>query len=118
MTEKDYVLHISCHKCHFLDLVFKSKADEWRCPVCEACMKGKGEGKFDFKTPLRWKLEFSGDFYEDWTELKELVSIRDIMKSNHDADEMLRSRYKYNEISDDEANFIEKVRETLNVEIL
>lgn len=32
---EDYILHLRCEKCHEVDLVFTSKAKEWKCPHCE-----------------------------------------------------------------------------------
>jgi hypothetical protein len=33
-TNREPIIHLTCSKCKFTDIVFKNNASEWKCPSC------------------------------------------------------------------------------------
>ena len=67
---------------------------------------------------MKYKIEFEGDYYEDFNELREIVSIREMARAIHDAQEIIRSRLKYKEPSEQEVEILEQIRSALYVEAM
>lgn len=62
---------------------------------------------------MKYKIEFEGDYYEDFHELREIVGIREMSRAIHDAQEIIRSRLKYQEPSEAEVEILEQIRSAL-----
>lgn len=62
---------------------------------------------------MKWTLSFEGDYSEDKEEMMSLASHHLYVIANHNAKESIRQRIKNKEISEEEENFLEDLRNTL-----
>lgn len=66
---------------------------------------------------MKFRFIVEGDYFEDFTEIKEIAHMRDLSSANWEARQTIRSRMKYSEnVSDEEYKFLEELRNILYVE--
>lgn len=64
----------------------------------------------------KWTLQFEGDTCEDNEEYQIICNYKKIYQSLQNCKDMIRSRIKYNDITDDEDKFLEELYKILYID--
>ncbi len=64
---------------------------------------------------MKYKIEFEGNYYEDFDELRRIVAIKAMDRAIYEALNIIRTRLKHGDPSKEEEQILERLRDTLYI---
>lgn len=64
---------------------------------------------------MKYKIEFEGDYYEEFDELRRIAAFREMDKAIYEALSLIRQRLKYQNPAEEEVQTLERLREILYI---
>lgn len=64
---------------------------------------------------MKYKIEFEGDYYEEFDELRRIAAFREMDKAINIALSLIRQRLKYQNPTEEEVQTLERLREILYI---
>lgn len=64
---------------------------------------------------MKYKIEFEGDYYEDFDELRRIVALRQMDRAIHEALNVIRKRFEREDPPKEEEEILERLRDILYI---